>query len=658
MSNLKQTAADRDIPDAGSSSAGIGVVGMVALVIAALYVGREVFVPVALAILLSFVLAPLIRLLQKVRVPRALAVIGVVLLAFAGITALATVMATQVTQLAGDLPRYQLTMREKVQSLRGSAAGSSALERAADVLQDLSKELDRPQADATRPINPLTPSASPTGEVKPIPVEVRQPDPGALQTLSAFITPLIHPLATTGIVIIFVIFILLQREDLRNRLIRLAGSHDLQKTTAALDDAAGRLSKLFLTQLALNAAFGTVIGIGLFFIGVPSPVLWGILAAILRFVPYIGAFISAAFPLALAAAVDPGWSMLVLTAALFIVMEPLAGHVVEPLLYGHSTGLSPVAVVVAATFWTWLWGPIGLVLATPLTVCLVVLGRHVERLEFLDVMLGDRPALSPPEIFYQRMLAGDPAEAADVAEEFLKERSLSVYYDEVALAGLRLARVDALRGVLDEARLERMRQTIEELVDDLSDHPDQEPKSGRTDDPEAIAAVAASEDEGMPTDLPVLTPEDLNPQFRSETPILCIGGQSPVDEAAALMLVQLLTKHGLSARLESTEALSVQSTSRLENTDVAVVCLSYLDAGSPAHMRYAVRRLRRRLPQAKILLGCWTADTNTTVAENLREAARADLAASTLREATALCLALARTGPTVSKAAVVSSNAA
>ncbi len=658
MSDLKQTAAHRDIPDAGSPSTGIGVVGMVALVIAALYVGREVFVPVALAILLSFVLAPLIRLLQKVRAPRALAVIGVVLLAFAGITALATVMATQVTQLAGDLPRYQLTMREKVQSLRGSAAGSSALERAADVLQDLSKELDRPQADATRPINPLTPSASPAGEVKPIPVEVRQPDPGALQTLSAFITPLIHPLATTGIVIIFVIFILLQREDLRNRLIRLAGSHDLQKTTAALDDAAGRLSKLFLTQLALNAAFGAVIGVGLFFIGVPSPVLWGILAAILRFVPYIGAFISAAFPLALAAAVDPGWSMLLLTAALFIVMEPVAGHVVEPLVYGHSTGLSPVAVVVAATFWTWLWGPIGLVLATPLTVCLVVLGRHVERLEFLDVMLGDRPALSPPEIFYQRMLAGDPAEAADVAEEFLKERSLSVYYDEVALAGLRLARVDALRGVLDDARLERMRQTIEELVDDLSDHPDQEPKSGRTDDPEAIAAVAASEDEGKPADLAVLTPEDLNPQFRSETPILCIGGQSPVDEAAALMLAQLLTKHGLSARLESTAALSVQSTSRLGNADVAVVCLSYLDAGSPAHMRYAVRRLRRKLPQAKIVLGCWTADTSATAAENLREAARADLAASTLREATALCLDLARTGPILSEAAAVSSNAA
>lgn len=642
MPELKPKIAERDILTPGPASAGLGVVGMIALIIAALYVGREVFVPVALAILLSFVLAPLIRLLQKAHVPRALAVIGVVLVAFAGITALATVMATQVTQLAGDLPRYQATMREKVQSLRGSAAGSSALERAADVLQDLGKELDRPQAGTFPPANPLAPSTVPTTETKPIPVEVRQPDPGALQTLGAFITPLIHPAATTGIVIIFVIFILLQREDLRNRLIRLAGSHDLQKTTAALDDAAGRLSKLFLTQLALNAAFGVVIGIGLYFIGVPSPVLWGILAAILRFVPYIGAFISAAFPLALAAAVDPGWSMLLMTAALFIVMEPLAGHVVEPLVYGHSTGLSPVAVVVAATFWTWLWGPIGLVLATPLTVCLVVLGRHVERLEFLDVMLGDRPALSPPEIFYQRMLAGDPAEAADVAEEFLKERSLSVYYDEVALAGLRLARADALRGVLDESRLERMRATVEELVDDLSDHPDQEPQSGNTNDPEAAAAVEASEGESGRTDLPTLPLEDLNPRFRGETPILCIAGQSSVDEAAAQMLAQLLTKHGLRARVESAASLSVQAVARIDDAGVAMVCLSYLDAGSPAHMRYAVRRLRRKMPQAQILLGCWVEGMDAAAAAALREAVRADLVATSLRDAMTLCLEMAR----------------
>ena len=230
-------------------------------------------------------------------------------------------------------------------------------------------------------------------------MEVLQPDPGALQSLQSLISPLLHPLATTGIIIIFVIFILLQREDLRNRLIRLAGSHDLQRTTAALDDAASRLSRLFLIQLLVNGSFGVVIGIGLWLIGIPSAILWGILAGVLRFVPYIGAFIAAAFPLALAVAVDPTWSMLLWTVALFVVVEPIVGHVIEPMVYGHSTGLSPVAVVASATFWTALWGPIGLVLATPLTVCLVVLGRHVERLEFLDVMFGDRPASLRPRYF-------------------------------------------------------------------------------------------------------------------------------------------------------------------------------------------------------------------------------------------------------------------
>ena len=198
-------------------------------------------------------------------------------------------------------------------------------------------------------------------------------------------------------------------------------------------------------------------------IGIPSAILWGILAAVLRFVPYIGAVIAAAFPLALAVAVDPSWSMLLWTAALFVVVEPIVGHVIEPMVYGHSTGLSPVAIVASATFWTALWGPIGLVLATPLTVCLVVLGRHVESLEFLDIMFGDRPPLSPPEIFYQRMLAGDPTEAAEKAEEFLKERSLSSYYDEVALKGLQLAQADAERGALNPERLTKIRDAVSRI---------------------------------------------------------------------------------------------------------------------------------------------------------------------------------------------------
>src|SRR5215212_1379847 len=643
MSVLKPKSSERDMYASEPSTGGIGVVGMIALVIAGLFVGREVFVPVALAILLSFVLAPLIRLLQKLRVPRVLAVIGVVLVAFAGITALATVMATQVTQLAGDLPRYQLTMREKVLSLRGSAAGSSALERAADVLQDLGKELDRPQTDAARPANPLTPSAAPAAETKPIPVEVRQPDPGALQTLGAFITPLIHPLATTGIVIIFVIFILLQREDLRNRLIRLAGSHDLQKTTAALDDAAGRLSSLFLTQLALNAGFGLVISIGLWLIGVPSPVLWGILSGVLRFVPYIGAVISAAFPLALAAAVDPGWSMLISTAALFLVMEPLVGHVIEPLVYGHSTGLSPVAVVASATFWTWLWGPIGLVLATPLTVCLVVVGRHVERLEFLDVMFGDRPALSPPEIFYQRMLAGDPTEASEKAEEFLKQRSLSSYYDEVALKGLQLAQADSERGALNRERLTKIRDAVAEFANDLSDQDaGPSPKIKPTTDAEAASAVESVTEDSLHEDLPVLNKADLPAEWQSEHPVLCLAGRSLIDEAAALMFAQLSTAHGLPARVEEAAALSPANLFRLEATGVAIVCLVYMDASGPAHMRYSVRRLRRRLPNATIVLGCWMKDLDPATLEQLRESAKADFVTTSLGQTLQLCIETAQ----------------
>jgi predicted PurR-regulated permease PerM len=617
----------------------VAVAILTVIIVATLYFGRDVFVPVALAILLSFVLAPIVRLLQRFRVPRGIAVVSVVLLAFGGIFGLGGLMATQLAQLAGDLPRYQSTMREKVQSLRGTTAGSSTLERAADMLQDLSKELDKPK-DAAAPVSSSLPRAK-SEPVTPIPVEVRQPDPSALDSLRTLLSPLLHPLATTGIIVIFVIFILLEREDLRNRLIRLAGSADLQRTTAAIDDAARRLSRLFLIQLVVNAAFGVVVGLGLWLIGIPSAILWGILAAVLRFVPYIGAFIAAAFPLALAAAVDPGWSMLLWTAALFIVVEPIVGHVIEPMVYGHSTGLSPVAVVVCASFWTALWGPVGLVLATPLTVCLVVLGRHVERLEFLDVMFGDRPALSPPEIFYQRMLAGDPTEAAAKAEEFLKERSLSSYYDEVALKGLQLAQADATRGALNEARLSKIRETILEFVEDLSDVDDVEHTQGlKTRDKEAAAALEAVDEAPAVESMPVLTNEDLDPRWQTEEPVLCIAGRTVLDDACARMFAHLLGAHGLAARVEGPATLSTANLFRLQAEGAAVVCLSYLDASSPSHMRYAVRRLRRKLPNATILLGSWATNQDAATLETLRETAKADLVAGSLREAVSLCLKL------------------
>jgi predicted PurR-regulated permease PerM len=602
------------------------------IIIMMLYFGREIIIPIALAILLSFVLAPLVGLLQRTRVPRGFAVVSVVIFAFALIFAMGSLLASQLTQLAGDLPRYQSTISEKIQLFRDTTAGRGTLERASGMLKDLSKELEKPKAPTPAPGEAKAPTLT------PVPVEVRQPDPSALESLQTLISPLLHPLATTGIIIIFVIFILLQREDLRNRLIRLAGSHDLQRTTAALDDAAGRLSRLFLIQLLLNATFGVVIGTGLWLIGVPSAILWGILAAVLRFVPYIGAAIAAAFPLVLAVAVDPTWSMLLWTLALFLVVEPIVGHVIEPMVYGHSTGLSPVAVVASATFWTALWGPIGLVLATPLTVCLVVLGRHVERLEFLDVMFGDRPALSPPEIFYQRMLAGDPTEASEKAEEFLKERSLTSYYDEVALKGLQLAQADADRGALDIERLMKIRDAVGEFSNNLSDQEDRPPPNVRsTSDAEATSAVeSVAEDAGY--DVPVLRKEDLPPEWQGEHPVLCVAGRTLIDEAAAIMLGQLSTAHGLPARVEGAEALSTSNIFRLETVGVAIVCLVYMDASSPAHMRYSVRRLRRKLPKATIILGCWLKDIEPAALEQLREGAKADLAAASLADAVKLSI--------------------
>jgi predicted PurR-regulated permease PerM len=606
------------------------------IIIMVLYFGREIVIPIALAILLSFVLAPLVGLLQRMRIPRGLAVVSVVIIAFALIFAMGSLLATQLTQLAGDLPRYQSTISEKIQLFRETTAGRGTLERASGMLKDLSKELDKPKEAASAPGVGASLKA-PVPPV-PVPVEVRQPEPGALESLQSLITPLLHPLATTGIIIIFVIFILLQREDLRNRLIRLAGSHDLQRTTAALDDAASRLSRLFLIQLLLNGSFGVIIGTGLWLIGVPSAILWGILAAVLRFVPYIGAAIAAAFPLALAVAVDPTWSMLLWTLALFVVVEPIVGHVIEPMLYGHSTGLSPVAVVASATFWTGLWGPIGLVLATPLTVCLVVLGRHVDRLEFLDVMFGDRPALSPPEIFYQRMLAGDPTEASEKAEEFLKERSLSSYYDQVALKGLQMAQADAERGALDHERLTKIRDAVSEFANNISDQDDRPlQKVSSTTDIEASSAVATVAEDAY-ENLPLLSKEELPPEWQGEHPVLCVAGRSLIDEAAAIMLGQLSTAHGLSARVEAAEALSTTNIFRLDTTGIAIVCLVYMDASSPAHMRYAVRRLRRKLPKATIILGCWVKDMDPAVLEKLRDGAKADLAANSLGEAVKLCI--------------------
>jgi len=584
---------------------------MGAVLVTALYIGREVLVPIALAVLMSFVLAPLVGLLQRCYVPRIAAVFVVVIVAFSAVFVVGGLMASQVNQLARDLPGYQSTLAGKIQTLRGAATGTGTLQRASEVLHSLEKELDRPKLDGKTAGMPSDPTGAP---IKPIPVEVRQPDPGALQTLAALITPLIHPLATTGIVVIFVIFILVQQQDLRNRLVRLAGSQDLQRTTAAMDDAGRRLSRLFLTQLMLNAGFGFVIGTGLWLIGVPSAPLWGMLAMVLRFVPYIGPIIAAIFPLVLAAAVGPGWSMVLWTAALFVVVEPIIGHGIEPLLYGHTSGLSPVAVVASATFWTWLWGPIGLILATPLTICLVVLGKHVDRLKFLDVLLGNQPALTPAEIVYQRMLAGDPVEATEQAQSFLKERLLIEYYDGVLMAGLKLAQFDAERGSLDQERMQRIRDAAAEIVDDLSGHEDKHEASAVTEVDSPLAHISKAEAAETSKNAAPELPE----HWRAGTPVLCIPGVGLIDEAAAITLTQLIKRCGIDARAKEADALSMSKIFALDTKGVALVCLCYLENATPAQVRYAVRRIRRKAPESYILVSLLNGTEKIESAEGLQ----------------------------------------
>jgi predicted PurR-regulated permease PerM len=528
------------------------------------------------------VLAPLVKIFQRCHLPRSLAVVITVAGALAITLCLGMMVMVQVNQLARDLPRYQLTLNDKIHSLRDMLGPSGLLKDASNLLKDLGKQLETPALEKSA-IVPPTLTQSSGAPTKPIPVEVHQPAPGAPETLVAVLQPLVTPLTTSGIVLIFVTFFLFQREDLRNRFIRLAGSGDIERTTTALDDAGRRLGKLFATQLVLNAVFGIIIGSGLALIGVPSAPLWGLLAMILRFVPYIGALMAAVLPLTLAAAVGADWTMVIWTAALFAVVEPLMGHVIEPFIYGHSVGLSPVAIVLSAAFWTWLWGPLGLLLSTPLTLCVVVLARHVDRLQFIDIMLGDQPALTPQQAAYQRMLTGDPIEAIEQARAFLKEGTVIAYYDEILIGALRLAQADAEQGRLDDVRLENIFKTVSDIVEDLGEHSniDISPAAGLTGRPSSNRKVVplASGDFGKP--------------------VFCSPGLGRLDDCGVLVVADALKREGINARVTS-------ATPAIEDEEAASICLCYLENVSKARLDYAVRKLSRSAPAVRVVVCLFT----------------------------------------------------
>lgn len=611
----RPAAAAAASPATFLASLAVGVV-----VVAALYFARSVFVPLALALLLSFALGPVVLLLRRLHFGRTFSVLTTVVLAFVVIFGIGAVIANQVAGLAQNLPLYQANIKEKIESLRGTAGDGGLVQRASQALNSLRSQIvETPAAPPNAPgaARGTVPADQPP---KPALVEIRQPDQEPLQLIQSVLGPLLEPLTTAGIVIVFVIFFLLRREDLRDRFIRLAGARDMRRTTEALDDAARRLSRYLLIQSAINACFGLLIGTGLWIIGVPNPVLWGVFAMLLRFVPYIGVVIAAACAAALAVAVAPGWWMLGWTIALFAVAEPIVGSALEPWLYGRNTGISAVAIIVSAAFWAWLWGPVGLLLSTPLTMCLVVVGRHVDRLEFLDVLLGDRPALAPEEGFYQRVLAGDPDEAAFQAEAFLRGKPLSAYYDEVGIKGLALAQQDMNRGGLDHERRVQIKEAVDGIIDDLSDHDD------------TIPTVEKSGDGAEEPPFPASAEDGVRSAWR-EMPVLCIAGRGSLDEAAAAMLAQLLGKHGIGARVTPCKTAAAANLGSLDTAGVELAILSYLEAGGFSNARYLVRRLRRKLPHATIAIGFWTLGEDKERRQEALSATGADLIVTSLRQA-------------------------
>jgi predicted PurR-regulated permease PerM len=610
--------ADRFPPPEGHAQVPPGLFGMLTvlmsgLVIALLYFARDIFIPITLAVLLSFLLAPAVRWLRRLRVARVVAVAVTVLVAFVAVSSFAAIVTREVSSLAQQLPGYRHNIEAKIHSLPGAIPGGGLINRAAGIVRDLRDERTTSEAQSSPQTGSRSPVDTSTIEpAKPLPVEIRQPDPEPLQIVQSIVGPLLQPLATGGLVIVFVIMILLEREDLRDRLLRLAGRRDLQRTTAAMDDAAQRISRYLLSQLVVNAIYGLPIGVGLTVIGIPNAALWGIVAALLRFIPYLGIVIAACFPLALAIAVDPGWILLVWTILLFVAMELVVGNIVEPWLFGARTGLSSIALIAAATFWTWLWGPIGLLLSTPLTVCLGVLGRHVPQLQFLDVILGNEPVLTPEETFYQRLLANDPEEASEQAEEFAKERSLAEFFDKVAIPALARAQTDSDRDALAPGSRTTVREGVRAMLENLSD-----------DDVLGNAT---------------LTAERTAPSEGGVPPVIfCVAGRNELDEAAASLLVHLLRSESHFRIEEALPADALASdNSYLTLLDGAtLVCLSLISTGSPARARYLVRRVRRRAPRARVLVGFWGTSAGGLPGGEARIVPSDHLVATSLRDAIA-----------------------
>ena len=430
-----------------------------AAVLALLYFGRDVLVPITLAVILSLLIAPLVHVLRRVGLGQTGSVLIAVLALALAFGSAAAVIGVQVVKMAASLPQYEETIQYKVATLNEMTVGR---------LKALSGQAGRiinHQVERRLATTGTLGQSDEAQAVAPIPVEIHDPPTNPLQVIQRVLASVWVPLETAGIVLVVLVFVLLEREALRDRFIRIAGGTDIRATTLALNDAGERLSRFFVSQFAVNLGVGSAVAVGLTVVGLPHALLWGALAGVLRFVPYVGVWIAGLFAAVLAAAVEPGWTLAIATVGLFVAVELIAGQLIEPQLYGHTTGLSPLSVVIAAIFWSWLWGPIGLIVSTPLTLCLVVAGRHIKALSLLDILLGDNQALTMPQRFYQRALSADSDEIIASARAFLKRNSFAAYCDMVLMPALYLAGLDLSTGAITEDQQKRVRGAMVAVIE-------------------------------------------------------------------------------------------------------------------------------------------------------------------------------------------------
>lgn len=522
---------------------------IIVLIIAALYFGAGIFVPLVLAVLLAFALAPLVNQLRRIHIPNIAAVILAVALAAIVLATIGYVVATQLVKLAADLPSYQETVATKLKGLQSSTAGSNFIERLGSAIDQLKAQ-----------VIPAAPTLAAPG-TSPVPVTIANTPDNPLGMVQSILGSVLGPLATAAIVVVFLVFLLLERADLRDRFLKLVSRGDLRTSTKVMDDAAARVGRYLLVQFSVNLSYGIILGAGLSLIGVPSGILWGLLATLFRYIPFVGTLILATIPFTLAFAIDPGWSMLLKSVALFVVLETTATNVVEPRLYGSSTGLSALAVLVAAMFWATLWGPIGLILATPLTVCLVVLGRHVPQLQFLETLLGSEPVLSPEERLYQRLVAGNTGEAIDIAEQYDAHDS-GRFYEEVAIPALHFAEADLSVNPADLVQRRRVVDSLDEVIDEL----------------EVDAEVG--EDNAR---------------------IVVIGGRTELDGAAARIVASLMHRAGVPARVLPPVAVRREALRQLDTAGIDTVYLVYLGEHARSYVRFVGRQLKRQHPGLRLV---------------------------------------------------------